>query len=144
MKFLEVKIPETIYSISPRKLNKILWKSFFWNKENDSVQSLTKKTTQFVWKNYFIVYARAKPRSEPAVVVYLNCLIFLSLPILLICWFFEYMLRFYVHFLQISLLGLQEVATFDFSSCFWLVPFHEGSKMISKTSRRYCKFFAVV
>ena len=58
--------------------------------------------------------------------------------------FFEYLLRFYVHFLQISLLGLQEVATFDFSSCFWLVPFHEGSKMISKTSRRYCKFFAVV
>ena len=58
--------------------------------------------------------------------------------------FFECLLRFYFHFLQISLLGLQEVATFDFSSCFWLVPFHEGSKMISKTSSRYCKFFAVV
>ena len=29
-------------------------------------------------------------------------------------------------------------------SCFWLVPFHEGSKMISKTSHRYCKFFADV
>ena len=94
MKFLEVKIPETIYSISPRKLNKILWKSFFWNKENDSVQSLTKKTTQFVWKNYFIVYARAKPRSEPAVVVYLNCLIFLSLPI---CWFCVIIVFFWVY-----------------------------------------------
>ena len=58
--------------------------------------------------------------------------------------FFEYLLRFYVHFLQISLLGLQEVATFDFSSCFWLVPVHEGSNIISETSRRYCKFFAVV
>ena len=58
--------------------------------------------------------------------------------------FFECLLRFYFHFLQISLLGLQEVATFDFSSCFWLVPVHEGSKMISETSRRYCKFFAVV
>ena len=35
---------------------------------------------------------------------------------------FEYLLRFYVHFLQISLLGLQKVAaTFDFSSCFWLI-----------------------
>ena len=94
MKFLEVKIPETIYSISPRKLNKILWKSFFWNKENDSVQSLTKKTTQFVWKNYFIVYARAKPRSDPAVVVYLNCLIFLSLPI---CWFCVIIVFFWVY-----------------------------------------------
>ena len=94
MKFLEVKIPETVYSISPRKLNKILWKSFFWNKENDSVQSLTKKTTQFVWKNYFIVYARAKPRSEPAVVVYLNCLIFLSLPI---CWFCVIIVFFWVY-----------------------------------------------
>ena len=40
--------------------------------------------------------------------------------------------------------GLQEVASFDFSLCFWLVPFYEGSKMISKTSRSYCKFFAVV
>ena len=74
---------------------------------------------------------------------------FLFLELSLFCFryqtvFFEYLLRFYIHFLQISLLGLQEVATFDFSSCFWLVPFHEGSKMISKTSRRYCKFFAVV
>ena len=34
------------------------------------------------------------------------------------------------------MLGLQEVATFDFSSFFWLVPFHEGSKMISKNSCR--------
>ena len=58
--------------------------------------------------------------------------------------FFKYLLQFYVYFLQFSLLGLQEVATFDFSSCFWLVPVHEGSKMISETSRRYCKFFAVV
>ena len=32
--------------------------------------------------------------------------------------FCEHLLRFCVHFLQISLLGLQEVATFDFSSCF--------------------------
>ena len=40
--------------------------------------------------------------------------------------------------------GLQEVASFDFSSFFWLVPFHEGSKMIPKTSRSYCKFSAVV
>ena len=31
--------------------------------------------------------------------------------------FFEYLLRFYLHFLQISLLGLQEVTIFDFSSC---------------------------
>ena len=58
--------------------------------------------------------------------------------------FFEYLLRFYVHFLQISQLGLQELATFGFSFCFWLVPFHEGSKMISKTSRPYGKFFTVV
>ena len=57
--------------------------------------------------------------------------------------FFECLFRLYVHFLQISL-GLQEVATFDFPSCFWLVPFHEGNKMLSKASRCYCKFFAVV
>ena len=37
--------------------------------------------------------------------------------------FFEYLLRFYVHFLQISLLGLQEVVTFDFSPVFDLYLF---------------------
>ena len=57
--------------------------------------------------------------------------------------FFECLFRLYVHFLQISL-GFQEVATSDFPSCFWLVPFHEGNKMLSKASRRSCKFFAVV
>ena len=34
--------------------------------------------------------------------------------------------------------------TCDVLSCFWLAPFHEGSKMISKTSRHYSKFFLVV
>ena len=83
-----------------------------------------------------------------------NC----SITFLFICWaffkqsFFEYLLPFYVHFLQIS---VQEVVYFQrdlhpldpyllFLSCFWLVLFHEGSKMISNASPRYCKFFEVV
>ena len=83
-----------------------------------------------------------------------NC----SITFVSICWaffkqsFFEYLLPFYVHFLEIS---LQEVAHFQrdlhpldlyllFLSCFWLLLFHEGSKMISKVSPRYCKFFEVV
>ena len=67
---------------------------------------------------------------------------------------FEYLLWFYVHFLQIVLESLQMLldfrepftsccSTFDYSPCVWLVPFHEGSKMISKTSRPYCKFLPV-
>ena len=40
---------ETIYSIPPRKLNKILWKSFLMNKRKDSMQSLKQNLTQFLW-----------------------------------------------------------------------------------------------
>ena len=48
--------------------------------------------------------------------------------------FFDYLLWFYVHFLQISLLDLHKVATFDFPSCFWLVPFMK----VVKWSLRPC------
>ena len=69
--------------------------------------------------------------------------------------FFDYLLRFYVYILQISLLWLQEVAYFQralhlLGPYLWLLVllltckyFHEVSKMISKTSRRSCKFYAV-
>ena len=69
--------------------------------------------------------------------------------------FFDYLLWFYVYVLQISLFRLQEVAYFQRAlhlpgPYLWLLALlltwkycHEVSKMISKTSRRSCKFFAV-
>ena len=56
--------------------------------------------------------------------------------------FFEYMLRFYTHFLQISLLGLS-VNCYHWLLVLFLTCIFSW-RTISKTSRRYCKFFAVV
>ena len=56
--------------------------------------------------------------------------------------FFEYLLRFYTRFLQISLLGLS-VNCYHWLLVLFLTCIFSW-RTISKTSRRYCKFFAVV
>ena len=62
MKFLDLAIPETISSISPRKLNKFLWKRFLWTTVKDSIQSLTQKLTQFTWIT--LLYCLCKSKAK--------------------------------------------------------------------------------
>ena len=130
----------------------VLFLQVFWSNFEILLKFLSKKSNRFL----------AKPSTSflsPASLILsltfsclsksFHCFFFLFLELCFYRFrdqtvFFAYLLQLYVYFLQISLLGLQEAATLDFLSCFWLVPFHEGSKMISKNSRRYCKFFAFV
>ena len=143
MKFLEVNNSWNYLQYFAKDIEQNFMKEFLVNKRRSSVQSLTQRLTQFTWNTgNTLLYSLCKKQSRDLSLLLLrglDCLILLSL---WICWFciirvfFKYLLRFHVHFLQIFLLGLQEVTTFDFSSRFWLVPFHEGSKMISKTSCR--------
>ena len=130
----------------------VLFLQLFWSKFAILFKFFLKKTNHFLTKPSTLLLSPVSRSSCPLrfhVSANLSIVFFLFLELSLFHFryqtvFFEYLLRFYVHFLQISLLGLQEVATFNFSSCFFLlVPFHEGSEMISlKTWRRYCKFFA--
>ena len=69
MRFLGLNDFLRNYSILPRKLNKILWKSFLGNKRKIfNAISETKSNTV----HYFTVFATTKPRSEPAVVARLE------------------------------------------------------------------------
>ena len=130
------------YSCKSSDLNSLSYSSFFSKKTN---HFLTKPSTLFLSPvSLSSCLLRFHVSLNLSIDFFSYFLSFLFFRFRYQAVFFECLLRFYFHFLQISLLGLQEVATFDFSSCFWLVPFHEGSKMISKTSSRYCKFFAVV
>ena len=129
----------------------VLFLQVFWSKFAVLFKFFSKKTNHFLTKPSTLISSPVSLSLASYVFISLEIFPFIFFLFLELSYFrfryhavfFKYLLQFYVHFLQFSLLGLQEVATFDFSSCFWLVPFHEGSKMISKTSRRYCKFFAV-
>ena len=145
MKFQEVKNSWNYLQYFAKEVEQNFMKEFLVNKRKRFNTISDTKTNTFHLKYTTLLSMQEQSQDLSLLLLQgLDCLILLSL---WICWFFinrrlfEYLLRFCVHFLQISLLGLQEVATFDFSSCVWLVPFHEGSR---KTSRRYCKFFAVV
>ena len=142
----KLTIPETIYSISPRKLNKVLWTSFLVNKRK-RLNSISGTKTNSVHLR-FTTSLSMQEQSQDLSLLLLQGLDYLTLLSLWICWFciisvFLSICFSSTFFLQISLQGLQEVASFYFSSCFLLVPFHELSKMISMSSRRYFKFFTV-
>ena len=118
----------------------------FWAKFVILFMFFSKKTTHLLFKpsTLFLsstVSLSSCPLRFSCLSKFLHCFLFSIFFFLELSWFrfryqtvlFEYLLWFYIRFLQISLLGLQEVACCCLS-CFWLAPFYESSKMISKTS----------
>ena len=148
MKFLEVNNSWNYLQYFAKDVEQNFMKEFLVNKRK-RFNAISDTKTNTVHLKYTTLPSVQEQSQDLSLLLLqsLDCMILLSL---WVCWFciisvfFEYLLRFYVHFLQVSLLGLQEVTTFDFLSCFWLAPFHEGSKMIFKTSRLYSEFFTVV
>ena len=121
----------------------VLFLPVFWSKFTVLFKFSSKKTNHILTKPSALFLSPVSLSSCPLrfhVSPNLSIVLFLFLELSFFCFryqtvFFEYLLRFYVHFFRISLLGFQEVATFDFSSWFWLAPFHEGGKMISLRPR---------
>ena len=113
----------------------------FWSKFETLFKFFSQKTNKFWTKISSLLLSP---------VSFSSCsLPFLVHPNLPIVFFSRFLSLFLVFAIRLNFLGICFRSTFtffkslDFSSCFWLAPFNEGSKMISKTWRHYCKFFAV-